>query len=99
MYIFLLNKVREAIGYASLLFVKTYKCIMNNVDNEYWFNGRPYYFLYQDKTFLKDIFSQICSDFTDFGEIAYIGASTHKTSKDYSLDRRTIKCFRTQKRF
>ena len=60
---------------------------MKNIENEYWSEKRPYYILYQDKPFLKDIFAQVCTDFSDFGEIAYIGASTHKLSKDYSLDR------------
>jgi len=64
---------------------------MGNEENEYWSDKRPYYILYQDKTFLKNIFAQVFSDFSDFGEIAYIGASTHKFSKDYSLDRGTIK--------
>lgn len=67
---------------------------MDNFENEYWSDKRPYYILYQDKTFLKDIFAQIFSDFSDFGEIAYIGASTHKLSKDYSLDRRTVQYIR-----
>lgn len=67
---------------------------MNKVDNEYWSDKRPYYILYQDKPFLKDIFAQVISEFPDFGEIAYIGASTHKLSKDYSLDRRAISGFR-----
>ena len=60
---------------------------MNSVDNKYWSDKRPYYILYQDKTFLKDIFAQIFSDYPDIGEIAYIGASSHKLAKDYSLDR------------
>lgn len=59
---------------------------MMNVKNEYWLEKRPYYMLYQDKPFLKDMYAQIFSDFPDVGEIAYIGASTHKFAKDYSLD-------------
>ena len=59
---------------------------MNNVENEYWSDKRPYYILYQDKSFLKDIFAQIFSQFPDVGEIAYIGASTHRLTRDYSLD-------------
>ena len=70
----------------------SYKCIMNSINNEYWSDNRPYYILYQDKTFLKDIFAQIFSEFPDVGEIAYIGASTHRLSKDYSLDRGINKC-------
>ena len=65
---------------------------MNSINNEYWSDNRPYYILYQDKTFLKDIFAQIFSEFPDVGEIAYIGASTHRLSKDYSLDRGINKC-------
>lgn len=65
---------------------------MNSVNNKYWSDNRPYYILYQDKPFLKDIFAQIFSELPDVGEIAYIGASTHKLSKDYSLDRRINKC-------
>lgn len=64
---------------------------MNSVKNEYWSDKRPYYILYQDKPFLKDIFAQIFVEFPDVGEIAYIGASTHRLTRDYSLDRRTIK--------
>lgn len=59
---------------------------MSNVINDYWCDTRPYYILYQDKPFLKDIFAQTVSTLPDFGEIAYIGASTHKLAKDYSLD-------------
>lgn len=64
---------------------------MNNVQNKYWSDSRPYYILYQDKPFLKDIFAQLFKDFPDVGEIGYIGATTHRLTKDYSLDRRTIK--------
>lgn len=66
--------------------MKTYKYIMENMENEYWSDKRPYYILYQDKTFLKDIYAQMFPEISDFGEIAYIGTSTHKFSKDYSLD-------------
>lgn len=76
----------EFVHYASLFFCKTYKYIMNNVENDYWSDKRPYYILYQDKLFLKDIFAQIFSEFPDVGEIAYIGASSHKLSRDYSVD-------------
>jgi hypothetical protein len=67
---------------------------MNNVENEYWSDKRPYYILYQDKTFLKDIFAQIFVQLPDVGEIAYIGASSHRLTKEYTLDRRTVKCYR-----
>ena len=59
---------------------------MKNVENDYWSDKRPYYILYQDKIFLKDIFAQIFSEFPDVGEIAYIGASSHKLAREYSLD-------------
>jgi hypothetical protein len=61
---------------------------MSNIENDYWSDKRPYYILYQDKLFLKDIFAQIFGEFSDFGEIAYIGASSHRITKDYSLERR-----------
>lgn len=54
--------------------------------NECWSDNRPYYILYQDRTFLKDIYAQLFSDYPDVGEIAYIGASTHRLTKDYALD-------------
>lgn len=63
---------------------------MNSVDNEYWSDKRPYYILYQDKSFLKDIFAQIFSEYPDVGEIAYIGATTHRITRDYAIDRRTL---------
>jgi len=44
--------------------------------------------LYQDKTFLKNIYAQLFSQLPDVGEIAYIGATSHKFSKDYCLERR-----------
>lgn len=59
---------------------------MDNIENELWSDARPYYMLYQDKNFLKDIFAQIFIDFPDVGEIAYIGASSHKLTREYSLD-------------
>lgn len=64
---------------------------MNNVENEFWSDKRPYYILYQDKTFLKNIFAQIFVEFPDVGEIAYIGASSHRKAREYSVDRRTSK--------
>ena len=63
---------------------------MKIIENDYWSDARPYYILYQDKLFLKDIFAQLFSEVPDVGEIAYIGASTHRFARDYSLDRRTI---------
>ena len=69
------------------LWPKTYKYNMNNMDNEYWSDTRPYYILYQDKIFLKDISAQLFTELPDVGEIAYIGASSHRLTKDYSLDR------------
>lgn len=66
---------------------------MNNINSKYWSNNRPYYILYQDKAFLKDVFAQIFLEFPDVGEIAYIGATTHRLTKDYALDRRTVKYF------
>lgn len=59
---------------------------MKCVENECWSDSRPYYILYQDKPFLKDIFAQIFAEFPDVGEIAYIGASTHRLAREYSLD-------------
>lgn len=59
---------------------------MNKVEDECWSDTRPYYILYQDKMFLKDIFSQVFDKFPDVGEIAYIGASTHRLAKEYTLD-------------
>ena len=38
----------------------------------------------------QDIFAQLFSEYPDVGEIAYIGASTHRITRDYSIDRRTI---------
>lgn len=59
---------------------------MRNIENECWSDSRPYYILYQDKMFLKDIYAQLFVEFPDVGEIAYIGASTHKFTKEYSID-------------
>lgn len=59
---------------------------MNSVESECWSDSRPYYILYQDKMFLKNIFAQLFVDFPDVGEIAYIGASSHKLTKEYSVD-------------
>ncbi len=64
---------------------------MNKKDNdknkkEYWSDKRPYYIVYQDKMFLKDISAQLFAELPDVGEIAYIGATSHKLVKDYSLD-------------
>ena len=59
---------------------------MKNVESNCWSDFRPYYILYQDKQFLKDIYAQLFVELPDFGEIAYIGATTHKLSKDYCLD-------------
>ena len=63
---------------------------MNNNKNkskkQFWEENRPYYILYQDKMFIKDISAQLFDVFNDVGEIAYIGATTHKVAKDYSLD-------------
>ena len=67
---------------------------MNIVENEYWSDKRPYYILYQDKNFLKDIFSQIFSPPLDVGEIAYIGTNSRRLTKEYSVDRRKLKCYR-----
>lgn len=63
---------------------------MKNLQNKYWSDSRPYYIIYQDKPFLKDMFAQLFSELPDVGEIAYIGASTHRSTRDYSLDRGTI---------
>ena len=65
---------------------------MRNIDKDIWSDTRPYYILYQDKSFLKDIYAQIFIDFPDVGEIAYIGTSTHRLTKDYSYNRRARKC-------
>jgi len=59
---------------------------MKNIENECWSDARPYYILYQDKPFLKDIFAQVFVEFPDVGEIAYIGASSHRLTREYSLD-------------
>lgn len=59
---------------------------MSNVENECWSDERPYYILYQDKSFLKDIYAQIFVEFPDVGEIAYIGASSRRNTQEYSLD-------------
>ena len=67
---------------------------MNSIDNDFWSDKRPYYILYQDKSFLKDIFAQIFSEYPDVGEIAYIGATTHRMTRDYAIDRRTVECHR-----
>ena len=63
---------------------------MKDIETNYWSDTRPYYILYQDKPFLKDIFAQLFVEFPDVGEIAYIGASTHRSTRDYSIDRRTV---------
>jgi len=60
---------------------------MSISENECWLDNRPYYILYQDKPFLKDIYAQLFTEYPDVGEIAYIGASTHRLLKDYALDR------------
>lgn len=59
---------------------------MNIIENEYWSDSRPYYIIYKDKTFLKDMYAQLFVDFPDVGEIAYIGTNTHKLTKDYSFN-------------
>ena len=59
---------------------------METIENEFWSDVRPYYMLYQDKYFLKSIYAQIFSDFPDVGQISYIGTSTKKLSKDYSVN-------------
>lgn len=51
-----------------------------------WNENRPYYMLYQDKMFLKNIYAQLNIDLPDVGMIAYIGANTHRESKDYSFN-------------
>ena len=72
---------------------------MKNNENDCWSDSRPYYILYQDKTFLKDIFAQLFVDFPDVGEIAYIGASTHRLTRDYSLDSEKSNCIDKRDRF
>lgn len=59
-----------------------------SIIEECWSDLRPYYILYQDKTFLKNIYAQIFSELPDVGEIAYIGATSYKFSRDYCLERR-----------
>lgn len=54
--------------------------------NEVWSDDRPYYMLYQDKKALKNIYAQLNIDLPDVGVIAYIGANTHRQSKDYSFN-------------
>ena len=65
---------------------------MKKIENECWSDKSPYYIIYEDKSFLKDIYSQVFDSLPDVGEIAYIGASTHKFSKDYSLNGENIDC-------
>lgn len=65
--------------------------------NECWSDNRPYYILYQDRMFLKDIYAQIFSDYPDVGEIAYIGASTHRVTRDYALDGEQGNCMDRKK--
>ena len=59
---------------------------MRKIENEFWSDSRPYYVLYIDKYFLKNIYSQIYTDFPDIGQIAYIGANTRRINKDYSVN-------------
>ena len=65
---------------------------MNKIE-ECWSDTRPYYILYEDKMFLKDIFAQVFDKFPDVGEIAYIGASTHRLAREYTLDGESADCF------
>ena len=58
---------------------------MIKTENEFWSDNRPYYILYEDRTFMKNLYAQLFIDFPDVGEIAYIGTSSHKISKDYSI--------------
>lgn len=59
---------------------------MEKIENEFWCDSRPYYILYEDKMFLKNMYAQLFNEFPDIGQIAYIGASTRRISKDYFLD-------------
>ena len=58
---------------------------MKKIENKFWSDSKPYYILYQDKLFLKNIYAQIFTSFPDVGQIAYIGTSTKKRSSDYSV--------------
>lgn len=51
-----------------------------------WQDDKPYYMIYQDRPFLKNIYAQLYVDFPDIGIIAYISANTYKESYDYSLN-------------
>ena len=57
-----------------------------NIENECWSDSRPYYILYQDKEFIKNIYAQVFSGYPDIGEIAYIGATTKRLARDYFLE-------------
>ena len=59
---------------------------MKRIENEFWSDQRPYYILYEDKYFLKNIYAQLFTDYPDVGQIAYIGTNTKKLSKDYSVN-------------
>lgn len=59
---------------------------MDKTNNYFWSDSKPYYFIYEDKYFLKSIYAQLFSSYPDIGQITYIGTNTKKFSKDYSLN-------------
>lgn len=58
---------------------------MKNKSNSIKWNRdkKAYFFIYKDAPFLKSIYSQMFADFPDIGLVAYVGANTHRVSKDY----------------
>lgn len=55
-------------------------------NNNVWSDDRPYYMLYQDKAAIKNIYAQLNIELPDVGAISYIGANTHRQSRDYSFN-------------
>lgn len=62
----------------------TYKYNMSK--NRILEEDKPYYMVYLDRPFLKNIYAQLYVDFPDIGVIAYVGANTYREAYDYSVD-------------
>lgn len=67
------------------------------IKEDVWSDDRPYYMIYQDKNALKNIYAQLNIELPDVGVIAYIGANTHRQSKDYSFNGEHGRCKENKK--
>lgn len=65
--------------------------------NKIWEEDKPYYMVYLDRPFLKNIYAQLYVDFPDIGVIAYVGANTYKEAYDYSVDGEQENCGESRK--